>query len=168
MNSSISPSNTESEPFPFLPSWRSASQPPTVIDSSWSPFLQLLSSPSLPVSRSRGLWGWLRWGVCAVAGVWFGVSAVTADHLLMRGGYEMAAKIFPWNRYVRTRVGYVTLMQGVSIDAALRALASDPWSADLTLGVGVWYHINGNEPLAQKYVARFIQIAPNSPMIHRQ
>ena len=56
-------------------------------------------------------------------------------------------------------------MHGGDIAIVERALASDPYSADLTYGLGAMYHIAGDEAKAQAYAQRFIALAPRSPLI---
>jgi outer membrane protein assembly factor BamD (BamD/ComL family) len=68
---------------------------------------------------------------------------------------------------VRTRAGYTGIVQG-DINAVLQALKGDPWSADLTFGAGVLYYNKGDEENAVKYFTRFMEIAPNSPVIQRK
>lgn len=78
----------------------------------------------------------------------------------------MAAKLFPWNRYIRVRPGYEASTRGGPIADIESALASDPWSADLTLGLGMAY-VRANDPRAGQVVTRFLLIAHNSPIAKR-
>lgn len=55
-------------------------------------------------------------------------------------------------------------MTNGSINKVKLALATDPWSADLTLGVARYYVMIGDPILASHYLHRFKQTAPNSPL----
>ncbi len=55
----------------------------------------------------------------------------------------------------------------MDINAVLRGLEGDPWSADLTLGAGLLLHAMKNDEDAGWYFRRFMQIAPNSPVIQK-
>ena len=166
MNSSTLPSNTALEPFPFLPSWRSASPPQARSAMWWLPSWRLRSSRSLRESQPRDLWGWLRWGVFAVLAMYLGLSSWLGDQLALYGKPALAGELCPWNRYVRTRVGYDGTVRG-DVNAVLQALKTDPWSADLTFGAGLLYYVKNDQENSIKYFTRFIQIAPNSPIIQR-
>ena len=165
MNFSISPSSTESEPYLWPPSslWGLSAENLRDIPSlrSWSS----PSSPSLLGSRRRGLWAWLRWGVFAVLGLGLGLSGEVADHLAMHGQFSLAAVVFPWNRYIRTRPGYEVGMHGGDITVVERALNGDPYSADLTYGLGAMFHMTDHEAESQLMAKRFLAIAPRSPLI---
>jgi Tfp pilus assembly protein PilF len=50
------------------------------------------------------------------------------------------------------------------INAVLRALATDPNSADLTLGAAILYNARGNNAASAEYYRRFQALAPNSPI----
>lgn len=52
-------------------------------------------------------------------------------------------------------------------EAVKRVLKTDPWSADLTYGLAQIYFFRKDIPELGQYVARFIQIAPNSKFIVR-
>ena len=67
---------------------------------------------------------------------------------------------------MRTRYGYTALEQG-DVEVAKRVLASDPWSADLTYGIGYLYYLMDKREDSAAYFTRFIEIAPNSPVIRR-
>ena len=67
---------------------------------------------------------------------------------------------------MRTRVGYDGTVRG-DVNAVLQALKTDPWSADLTFGAGLLYYVKNDQENSIKYFTRFIQIAPNSPIIQR-
>lgn len=84
----------------------------------------------------------------------------------MRGESVLAAQVFPWNRYIRTRPGYETLMLGGPITNVQAALVGDPWSADLTFGyaIALGYF---KDPRALDELKRFMVIAPNSPITKR-
>ena len=166
MSSLTSPSSTESEPFPFLPSWRSGSQRVDRSVMCWSPSWQSPSSASPRASHARDLLGWLRWGVFAVGGIFLGLTSWAGDQFALHGDSARAAWLCPWNRYVRTRVGYDAIIRG-DVNTVLSVLATDPWSADLTFSAGLLYYARGDQENATRYLVRFIEIAPNSPMIQR-
>ncbi len=63
-------------------------------------------------------------------------------------------------------MGYDGAVRG-DISSVLNALRTDPWSADLTFSAGVLYYVKGDNENATKYLMRFVEIAPNSPMIKR-
>jgi hypothetical protein len=93
-----------------------------------------------------------------------GGSAFVADRLAMHGNTVGAAQLFPWNRYIRTRPGYDVLARGGSINTLEAALASDPYSADLTYGLGFIYLATGQTAKAEALAQRFIALTPNSPI----
>ena len=130
------------------------------------PFYRSPSSRSQVGSQRRGLLGWLRWGVFAALGIYLGFSTEIADQLMLRGRFMQAAELSPWNRYIRTKVGYVALQYG-DIDTALAVLKTDPWSGDLTYGVAALYFSRGDNENSTKYATRFVQVAPNSIYIQR-
>ena len=165
MNFSTLPSSMELEPCPSSLSYQwplPVEDPPVIL--SW-PSLPLPSLASPLVSPQRGLWAWLRWGLFALLGLGLGLTGEISDHLALHGKLILAADVFPWNRYIRTRPGYEVGMHGGDIAIVERALASDPYSADLTYGLGAMYHIAGDEAKAQAYAQRFIALAPRSPLI---
>lgn len=166
MSSLTSPSNMDSDPFPFLPSWRSGLPHLGENATSWSPSYQSRSSRFRRAYQLRGLSGWLRWGVCAAIGLYLGLSTEVADHLMLRGRWLQASELSPWNRYIRTKVGYVALMYG-DLDKAIAVLKTDPWSGDLTYGIAALYYTRGDMAGATRYAARFVEVAPNSRFIQR-
>lgn len=59
-------------------------------------------------------------------------------------------------------------MHGGQIAIAELALAGDPYSADLTYGLGAMYHVSGNEPASQEMARRFVKLAPRSVLLKGQ
>lgn len=130
----------------------------------WPPSYPSPSSLSQSASQRRGLLGWLRWALVAVVAFWLGASATWADQLLRQGDFSQAAKVFPYNRYIRTSPGYVALMRNGSLSDELQSLLNDPWSADLTFGAAILSQRDGNPALSAAFLQQFKRIAPNSPI----
>ena len=130
------------------------------------PFYRLRSSRSQQESQRRGLLGWLRWGVFAALGLYLGLSTEIADQLMLRGRFMQASELSPWNRYIRTRVGYAAL-QYDDVNTAIATLKTDPWSGDLTYGIAALYYAHGDKDNSEKYATRFVEIAPHSVYIQR-
>jgi hypothetical protein len=107
--------------------------------------------------------------------VWFGVAGYFASALSEDGWQfarfdlvEAAAKLFPWNRVIRTRPGYFALKYVVPSEASTEivtgALRTDPYAADLIYGLGTHYYLMGDNHRANQAFARFAELAPNSPI----
>jgi tetratricopeptide (TPR) repeat protein len=81
---------------------------------------------------------------------------------------EDAAKLFPWNRFIRTKPGYFAIQyvrpSSSSIEIIETALKTDPFAADLIYGLGVHYYAIGDHRHANQAFERFAEIAPNSPL----
>lgn len=75
---------------------------------------------------------------------------------------RQAAAIFPFNRYIRTLLGYVSIATSGPIKDIAEALRGDPLSADLTYGLARAYHFQGNAFMAEAMLGQFLRIAPNS------
>lgn len=58
-------------------------------------------------------------------------------------------------------------MHNGSIDDAEAALRSDPWSADLTYGLGIMHYVHGDQARANDLATRFLIVAPNSAIAKR-
>src|SRR5262249_5355707 len=114
----------------------------------------------------RGLLGWLRWGVFAGWGIFLGLTSWAGDQFALYEKPSIAGQLCPWNRYVRTRIGYDAAMRG-DIDGVVHALATDPWSADLTYSIALLYFARNDLDNAGRYAVRFMEVAPNSPIIQR-
>lgn len=166
MTTSNSSSNTASGWPRWSPSWPLALWWILRSASSSFPSALLLSSPSLNASQSRDWSGWLRWGLVSGFALWLGATALVGDRLELSGRSALATKVFPWNRYIRTRTGYNAIQRGGPVSDIEQALATDPWSADLTYGLGLIYLLHA-DPRANDMATRFLQIAPNSPIVKR-
>src|SRR5882762_764021 len=134
----------------------------------------LHSSPSLPESRLRAFSARLRWGAFAAAGLYFGLTASVGDWLNSYGvdhlhmpSIQLAAKLFPWNRYIRTKPAYFALAWAPpseeSIDLISSVLRTDPFSADLTNGLAMHLYGVADDFRANATWRAFTRIAPNSP-----
>ena len=99
-------------------------------------------SVSQYVSQRKGLWAWLRWGVCSAAGLWLGLTALVADQYGIYGNFDKSAQLFPYNRFIRTRPAYNAIATHGSLPVAVAGLQTDVWSADLTYGVATLYYLN--------------------------
>jgi hypothetical protein len=73
-----------------------------------------------------------------------------------------AAKLFPWNRILRTKAGYVALVEKGSTKLVEQALLADPFSADLTFFLAGRYAQEGRDLQAQALLLRFHRLAPLS------
>lgn len=80
---------------------------------------------------------------------------------------EAGARLFPWNRFLRTKAGYFALAYVApspeSIEMIEVALKTDPYASDLIAGLAVHNYILGNHRRANELFAEFAKLAPNSP-----
>lgn len=74
-----------------------------------------------------------------------------------------AASIFPFNRYIRTQPGYISVLTTGDVEEIAAALRGDPFSADLTFGLIRAYMARGDHFVLGGLIHNFIRLVPNSP-----
>ena len=112
------------------------------------------------------------WVACGLVGLGFAITGWFADGFSEDGWRlrnlpmtEAGASLFPWNRFLRTRSGYFAMIyvapSEASIEMITDALRTDPFAADLTLGLAQHWAAVGNPILARIVFAHFRALAPN-------
>jgi hypothetical protein len=138
----------------------------------------LLSSPSpCSTSPSKSLLSHalalLPWLGAGVVGIFFALAGFFADGLSEDGWRfhnimltQLGADLFPYNRFIRTRPGYFAMAYVVPSEASIsmisNALRTDPFAADLTLGLAQHYAAVGNPDMSAIVLDKFHRLAPNS------
>ena len=160
--------------FFWLPSWLLASS------ARWfrSDISSLLSS-SVPASTTRSKSRLRRFSECslwaafgllglALAGTGWLADGLSEDgwNLQNFSMVETASRLFPWNRFIRTKPGYFAMYYirpgEASIEIIGTALRTDPFAADLTLGLAQHWAAVGSTEMAALIAAKFHHLAPNS------
>jgi hypothetical protein len=169
--SSISLSSTALALRLCLSSWRRQPRRATVNAISSHLSCHSFYLASQPSSQRKAFSSQLYLAGLALIGTFMGLTAIGADWSIHYGNPHLAAKLFPWNRYIRTAPGYDAARHNGMTSAILEALRDDPNSADLTLNAAALEARDGNIALAEMYIGRFKALAPNSninPSLHKK
>ena len=80
---------------------------------------------------------------------------------------EEAARVFPWNRTIRTMPGYIAAGLAPSeenVQVIATALRGDPFAADLTYLLGFHYFLLGDHVKANHTFEVYAKLAPNNAL----
>ena len=113
------------------------------------------------------------WAGCGLIGIAFAGTGWLADGLSEDGWshgnfalVQAGAKLFPWNRFIRTKPGYFAMIYVVPSEASVAliqgALRTDPFAPDLTLGLARHWRAIGADELAAIAESKFHALAPNA------
>jgi hypothetical protein len=116
------------------------------------------------------------WGACGLIGIAFAMSGWIADGLSEDGWrlrnlamVEAGARLFPWNRFIRTKPGYFAMAyihpSEASIELINGALRTDPFAPDLTMALAHHWEVLGNHEMATIIMRKFHRLAPNAGLV---